>query len=115
MRGMREYEWQSVVNKILFYGNGIWTVNIQVANYEYIGQIVKLVTKLKWMKFVKIFPKKTYVFMNDKEKNLRSYNIIESWSGEVIWVTNIIIIGLYLLSLVPLPESNMTVIKVGRW
>ena len=45
------------------------------------------------MKFVKISSKRTYVFMQDKKNsNLRSYNIIESWSSEVFWVINIIII-----------------------
>ena len=34
------------------------------------------------MKFIKISSKRTYVFVQDeKNSNLRSYNIIESWSG----------------------------------
>ena len=39
------------------------------------------------------FYKRKYVFMHAKNiSNFRSYNIIESWSGEVIRVINIIII-----------------------
>ena len=46
--------------------------------------------------FVIVFSKGTYIFIHDKKKsNLRSYNIIESWSGEVVWVTNSITVEFY--------------------
>ena len=61
------------------------------------------------MKFVQISSKRTYVFVQDKKNlNLRSYNIIESWSGEVFWVINIIIIEFRCYSsLVSLSEINI--------
>ena len=46
------------------------------------------------MRFVKKIPKRKYVFMHDKKvSNLRSYNIIEIWSGEVIWVSTLLLLN----------------------
>ena len=49
-----------------------------------------------------------YVLMNDEEiSNLRIYIIIDGWSGVVIWVLNIIINWILLLSLVPFQVGNI--------
>ena len=47
------------------------------------------------MKYVIFFPNEPMFSCKMKKSNFRSYNIIESWSGEVIWVINIITIEFY--------------------
>ena len=52
--------------------------------------------------------------MHDKKvSNLSSYNIIESWSGEVIWVINIILLNYTAIFGAFAGEQHL--IKVDRW